>query len=57
MSDQATIIEALERATVAVVAPDACEELPGWLLPFDAGPVNRAKSAVPLRHGAIDLQC
>lgn len=50
-------IEAIERATVAAVAPDSALEpaaLPGWLLPFDSGTVNRAKSAVPLLH---DLGC
>ena len=39
-------IEAIERATVAAVAPEACEELDGWLLPFDRGIVKRARSAV-----------
>lgn len=47
-------IESIERATVAAVSPQAQEELPGWLLPFDAGTVGRAKSAVPLGHGAPD---
>ena len=45
-------IEAIERATLAAVAPQAVEELPGWLLPFDAGTVGRAHSAVPLQHDA-----
>lgn len=45
-------IEAIERATVQAVSPDALVELAGWILPFDAGTVGRAKSAVPLRHGA-----
>jgi ribosomal protein S18 acetylase RimI-like enzyme len=44
--------EAIERATLAAVAPRAVEELDGWLLPFDSGTVGRAKSAVPLRHQA-----
>jgi ribosomal protein S18 acetylase RimI-like enzyme len=44
--------EAIERATLAAVAPGALEELPGWLLPYDSGTVNRAKSAVPLLHTA-----
>ncbi|MBG9388613.1 GNAT family N-acetyltransferase [Caenimonas aquaedulcis] len=50
-------IAAIERATVAAVSPTAQEELAGWLLPFDAGVVNRAKSAVPLSHDppALDL--
>jgi N-acetylglutamate synthase len=43
-------VESLERATVDAVSPEARAELPGWLLPFDAGTVGRAKSAVPLRH-------
>ncbi|MEJ8857164.1 GNAT family N-acetyltransferase [Variovorax robiniae] len=44
--------EAIERATLAAVAPRTVEELDGWLLPFDNGTVGRAKSAVPLRHEA-----
>lgn len=47
-------IEAIERATVAAVAPDAMEEIVGWLLPFDAGLVRRARSAAPTGHGAPD---
>lgn len=43
-------IEAIERATVAAVSPQAREELPGWLLAFDPGTVGRAKSAAPLAH-------
>jgi ribosomal protein S18 acetylase RimI-like enzyme len=43
-------IEAIERATLAAVAPPAVEELGGWLLPYDNGTVGRAKSAVPLYH-------
>ena len=45
-----TQIEAIERATVGAVSPDAQTEIPGWILPFDAGTVGRAKSAVPLSH-------
>ena len=45
-------IEAIERATLAAVAPQEVDEIPGWLLPFDAGTVGRAHSAVPLRHDA-----
>jgi ribosomal protein S18 acetylase RimI-like enzyme len=45
-------IEAVERATVAAVSPQAQEEIAGWLLPFDGGTVGRAKSAVPLAHGS-----
>jgi len=47
-------VESLERATIAAVAPEAVEELDGWLLPFDSGTVGRAKSAVPLTHTAAD---
>lgn len=47
-------IEAVERATVAAVSPQAQEEIAGWLLPFDTGTVGRARSAVPLAHGAPD---
>ncbi|AMO22948.1 hypothetical protein GCM10027034_34660 [Ramlibacter solisilvae] len=47
-------VEAIERATVAAVAPREVEELPGWLLAFDSVTVNRARSAVPLRHDAPD---
>ena len=43
-------IEAIERATVHAVSPDAQSEISGWILPFDAGTVGRAKSAVPLAH-------
>ena len=43
-------IESIERATLAAVSPEALEEFPGWLLPFDSGTVSRAHSAVPLRH-------
>ena len=45
-------IEAIERATLAAVAPNHVEEIPGWLLPFDTGTVGRAHSAVPLQHDA-----
>jgi len=45
-------IEAIERATVAAVSPQAQEEIAGWLLPFDTGTVGRARSAVPLAHSA-----
>ncbi|MDP3310748.1 MAG: GNAT family N-acetyltransferase [Polaromonas sp.] len=46
-------VESIERATVAAVSPHALEEIDGWLLPFDGGTVNRAKSAVPLRHALM----
>ena len=45
-------IEAIERATILAVSPDAQAEIPGWILPFDSGTVGRAKSAVPLLHAA-----
>lgn len=47
-------IESLERATLDAVAPDSVGTLPGWLLPFDATTVGRAKSAVPLSHHQSD---
>jgi len=43
-------IAALERDTVAAVAPPEMLELGDWLVPLDNGPIGRAKSAVPLRH-------
>jgi len=43
-------IEALERDTVAAVAPPGTLEIGGWLVPLDNGTIGRAKSAVPLRH-------
>lgn len=43
-------IESIERATLAGVSPEAMESWPGWLLPFDRGPIGRAKSAVPLSY-------
>jgi ribosomal protein S18 acetylase RimI-like enzyme len=43
-------VEAIERATLAAVPPQACEEHAGWLLPYDDGTVGRAHSAAPLRH-------
>lgn len=45
-----TDIEAIERATLAAVAPTQLASLPGWLLPMDHGTVGRAHAAVPLVH-------
>lgn len=45
-------IEAIERATVAAVAPPQVLEINGWLVPLDAGTVGRARSATPLSHEA-----
>jgi len=49
-------IESLERATLDAVCPAAQSELPGWLLPFDAADIGRARSATPLHHQDLDLQ-
>lgn len=46
-------IATLERATLDAVAPQAVEAFDGWLLPFDASTIGRAKSAVPLRHDSL----
>jgi GNAT superfamily N-acetyltransferase len=43
-------IAAIERDTVAAVAPPQVLEIGGWLVPLDNGTIGRAKSAVPLRH-------
>lgn len=50
MPTHATVVEPIERATIAAVSPDAVAECDGWLLAFDAGTIGRAKSAVPLAH-------
>jgi hypothetical protein len=47
-------VEGIERATAFAVSPESVEELDGWLLTFDTGSVNRAKSAAPLQHTAFD---
>jgi ribosomal protein S18 acetylase RimI-like enzyme len=47
-------VDSLERATVAAVAPREVRGLAGWLLAFDDGTVNRARSAVPLSHERPD---
>jgi ribosomal protein S18 acetylase RimI-like enzyme len=43
-------VEAIERATAAVVAPEATVEIGGWLATLSEGLIRRAKSATPLRH-------
>jgi GNAT superfamily N-acetyltransferase len=43
-------IEALERDTVAAVAPPETLQIGGWLAPLDNGTIGRARSAVPLSH-------
>jgi GNAT superfamily N-acetyltransferase len=43
-------IEAIERATLAAVAPEEVQEIDGWLVGLDPGSIRRAASAVPLRH-------
>jgi ribosomal protein S18 acetylase RimI-like enzyme len=54
VAHSAADVEALARATIAAVTPEAVEELDGWLLAFDSGVVGRAKCAVPLRFEGID---
>jgi GNAT superfamily N-acetyltransferase len=41
-------VDVVERSIVESVAPDRVLEIGGWLAPLDAGPIGRAKSAVPL---------
>lgn len=43
-------VESIERATLAAVAPERVEALPGWLLPMNHGTVGRAHAAVPVNH-------
>ena len=43
-------VEAIERATVAAVAPHEVLEIAGWLVALNAGTIRRAASAVPLSH-------
>jgi len=50
----ASDIEAVERATLAAVAPRELTESDGWLLGLDPGTIRRAASAVPLAHD-LDL--
>ena len=47
-------IAAIERATLAAVAPRLIEEFPDWLLPHDDGAILRARAAVPLSHERCD---
>ena len=48
-------VEAIERATIATVSPEATEDLGNWLLGFDSGAIGRAKCAVPLSHSMLPL--
>lgn len=48
----AAAVAAIERATVAGVAPLETREIDGWLVPIDSGTIGRARSAVPLSHTA-----
>jgi GNAT superfamily N-acetyltransferase len=50
----AGLVESLERATVAAVAPPEVLEIRGWLASFDNGTIGRAKCAVPLSHDVSD---
>ena len=43
-------VEAIERATVAAVAPREALEIGGWLVALNDGTIRRAASAVPLSH-------
>lgn len=43
-------VEAIERATLAAVAPEEVLEIDGWLVGLDRGTIRRAASAVPLSH-------
>lgn len=45
-------IEAIERATVAAVAPRRLVEADGWLIPLDDSAIGRSKSAAPIAHAA-----
>jgi ribosomal protein S18 acetylase RimI-like enzyme len=45
-----TEVEAIERATLAAVAPEEVLEIDGWLVGLDPGTIRRAASAVPLTH-------
>ncbi|HEX2560470.1 GNAT family N-acetyltransferase [Phenylobacterium sp.] len=43
-------VEAIERATIAALSPEAVLEIGGWLVALGAGAARRSKSAVPLSH-------
>lgn len=43
-------IAAIERATLAAVAPERVEVMGDWLVALSPGSIRRAKSAVPLHH-------
>lgn len=43
-------IAAIERATLAAVAPEQVQQIGDWLVGLDSGSIRRAASAVPLRH-------
>ncbi len=49
-------IASLEQATLDAVAPAHIDALQDWLLPMDRSTIGRAKSAVPLRHHALDTR-
>ncbi len=46
-------IEAIERATVAAVAHEACEVVGPWILALKPGTIGRARSAAPLAHNLV----
>jgi ribosomal protein S18 acetylase RimI-like enzyme len=50
LSPAAADIEAIERATLAAVAPEQVLEIGGWLVALDPGSIRRAASAVPSAH-------
>lgn len=54
---QAADFDAIERATIDAVAPEALDEADGWLIPFDSGTVGRAHSAAPLWNAQQDSAC
>jgi ribosomal protein S18 acetylase RimI-like enzyme len=55
MSLAAEDVEAIERATLDAVPPQAMVTVGGWLLGLDHGTVGRAHSAVPLSHETADV--